>query len=77
MNPQPGIDPKARRFLWNYLSEQRNSGRVVLLSSHSMEECETLCTRIGILCQGKLVEIGAVQALKSRCFTCFGIRNYF
>ncbi|KAK6052080.1 hypothetical protein COOONC_10416 [Cooperia oncophora] len=58
---------EARHFLWDYLSEQQKRDRAVLLSSHSMEECEALCTRIGILCHGKLVETGAVQTLKSRC----------
>ncbi|KHJ97888.1 hypothetical protein OESDEN_02127 [Oesophagostomum dentatum] len=44
----------------------RVSGKAILLSSHSMEECEALCSRIGILVRGRLVAIGASQALKSR-----------
>ncbi|PIO76514.1 hypothetical protein TELCIR_01411 [Teladorsagia circumcincta] len=55
----------ARRFLWDYLDGLRKSGRVILLSSHSMEECEALCSCIGILCQGKLVDTGTSQMLKS------------
>ncbi len=42
------------------------SGRTVILTSHSMEECEALCTRIGIMAAGRLQCLGTVQHLKSR-----------
>ncbi|KHJ97891.1 hypothetical protein OESDEN_02130 [Oesophagostomum dentatum] len=44
----------------------RVNGRAILLSSHSMEECEALCSRIGVLVKGRLVAIGTSQELKSR-----------
>ena len=43
-----------------------NAGHTVILTSHSMEECEALCTRIGIMTQGRLRCLGTVQHLKNR-----------
>eukprot|EP01135_Chromosphaera_perkinsii_P003153 Nk52_evm42s236 gene=Nk52_evmTU42s236 len=64
--PTTGMDPKARRFLWSVVSNIRESGRCVVLTSHSMEECEALCTRIGIMVNGQLKCLGGVQHLKSK-----------
>ena len=44
----------------------RRSGHTVVLTSHSMEECEALCTRIGIMTAGRLACLGTVQHLKNR-----------
>jgi len=63
--PSTGIDPVARRFMWNFISETMH-GRSVILTTHSMEECEALCHRIGILVNGQLTCIGTSQHLKSR-----------
>merc|ERR1719499_18730 len=63
--PSTGIDPVARRFMWNFISETMN-GRSVILTTHSMEECEALCHRIGILVNGQLTCIGTSQHLKSK-----------
>jgi len=65
--PSAGIDPGARRFLWEYMSKEvLQGGRSVLLTSHSMEECEVLCSRIAVLSAGQLQCIGTAQHLKSR-----------
>ncbi|VDO36449.1 unnamed protein product [Haemonchus placei] len=65
--PTAGIDPKARREIWTALSIIRdNSETALLLTSHSMDECEALCSRIAILHRGRLVAIGTSQQLKSR-----------
>ncbi|KAK6745901.1 hypothetical protein RB195_012171 [Necator americanus] len=64
--PTAGIDPKTRHHVWSLLKTMRISGRALLLSSHSMEKCEALCSRIGVLVRGRLVAIGASQTLKSR-----------
>uniref|UniRef100_A0AC34Q5V6 ABC transporter domain-containing protein n=2 Tax=Panagrolaimus sp. JU765 TaxID=591449 RepID=A0AC34Q5V6_9BILA len=63
--PTAGIDPKTRRQVWDLLMAMRISGTSIVLSSHSMEECETLCTRIGFLSKGVLKAIGTSQHLKS------------
>uniref|UniRef100_A0A2K5DK59 ATP-binding cassette sub-family A member 2 n=1 Tax=Aotus nancymaae TaxID=37293 RepID=A0A2K5DK59_AOTNA len=53
--PTTGMDPKARRFLWNLILDLIKTGRSVVLTSHSMEECEALCTRLAIMhCQWPL-----------------------
>jgi len=64
--PTSGMDPTSRRFLWNTLSALLNSGRSIVLTSHSMEECEALCTRLVIMVNGQLKCIGSIQHLKSR-----------
>ncbi|GLC42811.1 hypothetical protein PLESTM_001382200 [Pleodorina starrii] len=65
--PSTGMDPGARRGLWSCLqSEVIRAGRTVVLTSHSMEECEALCTRLTILVAGRLRCLGTVQHLKSR-----------
>ncbi|GMR41587.1 hypothetical protein PMAYCL1PPCAC_11782, partial [Pristionchus mayeri] len=65
--PTAGIDPKARRDIWSVLNGVREGGdTAVLLTSHSMDECEALCGRIGVLSKGRLVALGSSQVLKSK-----------
>ncbi|VDK36086.1 unnamed protein product [Gongylonema pulchrum] len=47
--PTTGVDPKASRIIWNILSKVREAGTALVLTSHSMEECEALCTQIAIM----------------------------
>ncbi|GAB1292623.1 ATP-binding cassette, sub-family A (ABC1), member 14 [Apodemus speciosus] len=64
--PSTGMDPLARRMLWNTVIKTRESGKVIIITSHSMEECEALCTRLAIMVQGKLVCLGSPQHLKNK-----------
>ncbi|XP_039714844.1 ATP-binding cassette sub-family A member 2 isoform X2 [Pteropus medius] len=64
--PTTGMDPKARRFLWNLILDLIKTGRSVVLTSHSMEECEALCTRLAIMVNGRLRCLGSIQHLKNR-----------
>eukprot|EP00043_Microstomoeca_roanoka_P008399 m.80908 g.80908 ORF g.80908 m.80908 type:complete len:1735 (+) comp14227_c0_seq1:159-5363(+) len=64
--PTTGMDPGARRFLWNTLLRVLQSGRSIVLTSHSMEECEALCTRLAIMVNGRFQCIGSLQRLKDR-----------
>uniref|UniRef100_A0A9J8BS26 P-type phospholipid transporter n=1 Tax=Cyprinus carpio carpio TaxID=630221 RepID=A0A9J8BS26_CYPCA len=64
--PTTGMDPKARRALWNCIHSVIKEGRSVLLTSHSMEECEALCTRMAIMVNGRFRCLGSVQHLKNR-----------
>uniref|UniRef100_A0A8C3NKJ6 ATP-binding cassette sub-family A member 2 n=1 Tax=Geospiza parvula TaxID=87175 RepID=A0A8C3NKJ6_GEOPR len=64
--PTTGMDPKARRFLWNLILDVIKTGRSVVLTSHSMEECEALCTRLAIMVNGRLKCLGSIQHLKNR-----------
>ncbi|XP_033932213.1 phospholipid-transporting ATPase ABCA1a isoform X2 [Pseudochaenichthys georgianus] len=64
--PTTGMDPKARRALWNAILNIVKEGRSVVLTSHSMEECEALCTRMAIMVNGRFRCLGSVQHLKNR-----------
>ncbi|KAK3753339.1 hypothetical protein QZH41_015277 [Actinostola sp. cb2023] len=64
--PTSGMDPVARRFLWDSLSHVMKGGRSIILTSHSMEECEALCTRLAIMVNGQFKCVGSPQHLKSR-----------
>lgn len=72
--PTAGVDPGTRRQLWDLLIAMRKLNKSILLTTHSMEECETLCNRIGFLRDGRLQGIGTSQHLKSRYPK---IRQYF
>ena len=71
--PSTGVDPVARREIWQLISnmgagddlpkEERSS---VVLTTHSMEECEALCPRIGIMANGRLRCLGSAQHLKHK-----------
>ncbi|NXT49031.1 ABCA1 protein, partial [Pluvianellus socialis] len=60
------MDPQARRFLWDCILSVIREGRSVVLTSHSMEECEALCTRMAIMVNGRFRCLGSVQHLKNR-----------
>ncbi|NWY44969.1 ABCA1 protein, partial [Sylvia atricapilla] len=64
--PTTGMDPQARRFLWERILGVIRDGRSVVLTSHSMEECEALCTRMAIMVNGRFRCLGSVQHLKNR-----------
>ncbi|XP_068396456.1 retinal-specific phospholipid-transporting ATPase ABCA4 isoform X5 [Eschrichtius robustus] len=62
--PTTGMDPQARRMLWNTIMSIIREGRAVVLTSHSMEECEALCTRLAIMAKGAFQCLGTIQHLK-------------
>ncbi|XP_063687941.1 phospholipid-transporting ATPase ABCA3-like isoform X2 [Bolinopsis microptera] len=64
--PTAGLDVAARRALWEVLCKVRKLGTAIILTSHSMEECEALCTRLAIMVNGQLKCIGSLQELKSK-----------
>ncbi|XP_011928211.1 PREDICTED: ATP-binding cassette sub-family A member 7 isoform X3 [Cercocebus atys] len=64
--PTTGMDPSARRFLWNSLLAVVREGRSVMVTSHSMEECEALCSRLAIMVNGRFCCLGSPQHLKGR-----------
>ncbi|XP_040611318.1 ATP-binding cassette sub-family A member 3 isoform X3 [Mesocricetus auratus] len=64
--PSTGMDPRARRLLWDTVIKIRESGKAVIITSHSMEECEALCTRLSIMVKGKLTCLGSPQYLKNK-----------
>lgn len=56
--PTTGLDPSARRSLWKLVKNINSQGITVILTTHYMEEAEFLCHRVGIMDQGKILEIG-------------------
>ncbi|KAG1677979.1 ATP-binding cassette sub-family A member 2 [Nymphon striatum] len=64
--PTTGMDPYARRFLWDRIISLVKEGRSVILTSHSMEECEALCSRLAIMVNGQFKCLGSIQHLKNR-----------
>jgi len=64
--PTTGMDPAAKRYLWTVITKARDLGMTIVLTSHSMEECEALCTQLGIMVNGQLQCLGNVQHLKSK-----------
>jgi ABC-type multidrug transport system ATPase subunit len=63
--PSSGMDPASRRHMWDVITSERDRCAVVL-TTHSMEECEALCTRLGIMAGGRFRCLGGQQHLKSK-----------
>jgi len=61
--PTTGMDPAARRSLWNVVEGLKSDGRTVVLTTHYMEEAEVLCDRLAIMDHGKVLEAGTVTQL--------------
>ena len=66
--PTTGMDPAARRALWDVVLGLKADGRSVLLTTHYMEEAEVLCDRLAIMDHGRILEEGTVEELVSRRF---------
>uniref|UniRef100_A0A914H1R2 ABC transporter domain-containing protein n=1 Tax=Globodera rostochiensis TaxID=31243 RepID=A0A914H1R2_GLORO len=64
--PTTGIDPSTRRYVWRLIHAIRQQSIAILLSSHSVDECEALCNRIAFMNKGKLIGIGSNRHLKTR-----------
>ncbi len=61
-----GLDPQARRTIWELILGIRNRGKTVFLTTHLMEEAERLCDRVAIIEHGKIIEIGRPAELVDR-----------
>uniref|UniRef100_A0A2M4A4P2 Putative lipid exporter abca1 n=1 Tax=Anopheles triannulatus TaxID=58253 RepID=A0A2M4A4P2_9DIPT len=64
--PTTGVDPNSRQFLWKSIKTIQRHNQTVLLTSHSMDECEELCDRLSIMVRGRLRCIGLIPQLKQR-----------
>ena len=64
--PTTGLDPAARRALWEIIRGMRARGRTIVLTTHYMEEAEKLCDRVAILRKGKIIAIGSPRELIAR-----------
>lgn len=61
-----GLDPQARRAIWRLITDIRERGKTVFLTTHLMEEAERLCDRVGIIEHGRLIELGTPAELVER-----------
>ncbi len=66
--PTTGLDPQARRALWEVVRDLRRAGKTVLLTTHYMEEAEQLCDRVAIVDHGRIIELGTPMALIHKYF---------
>mgnify|MGYP003694495059 CR=1 FL=1 len=58
-----GLDPQARRAIWDLVRDIRRRGKTVFLTTHLMEEAERLCDRVAIIDHGRIIDIGTPKAL--------------
>ena len=63
--PTTGMDPMSRRFVWNHISAIKK-GRVILLTTHAMEEADLLADNVAIMCNGELAAFGSPLDLKTQ-----------
>ncbi len=61
-----GLDPQARRAIWDLVRGIRDRGKTVLLTTHLMEEAERLCDRVAIVERGRAIEVGTPDAIVRR-----------
>jgi len=61
--PTTGLDPQARRHMWELVQRFKSEGRTVLLTTHYMEEAEELCDRVAIMDHGRIVAMDRPAAL--------------
>jgi ABC-2 type transport system ATP-binding protein len=66
--PTTGLDPAARRSLWDLIVRLREQGKTILLTTHYMEEADHLCDRLAIMDHGRILEMGTTSELIDRHF---------
>ena len=66
--PSTGMDPEARRFMWSVIHKMSTKGRKssVIMTTHSMDEAETLCKRMAIMVNGEFVCMGKANQIKDK-----------
>ncbi|RUO31018.1 ABC transporter ATP-binding protein [Aliidiomarina soli] len=64
--PTAGVDIELRRSMWDYLTQINGQGITIILTTHYLEEAETLCRNIGIIDKGRIIENTSMKALLSK-----------
>lgn len=78
--PSTGLDPQARQNLWGIVNTIKSKGKTIVLTTHYMEEAQSLCDQIAILDQGRIIAMGSPsQLIKTHCkgvtITLAGLEN--
>src|SRR6266853_1486292 len=63
--PSTGLDPQTKLLLWEIIREYNRDGKTIVLTTHNMEEADTLGNRIAIIDHGRVIALGTPQELKS------------
>jgi len=61
--PSTGLDPQARKHIWEIIHDMNKKGRTIILTTHYMEEAESLCDTIAIMDKGRIIEQGSPENL--------------
>ena len=61
--PTAGVDVELRQKLWNFINDLNKEGHTIVLTTHYLEEAETLCNRIGMMRSGKIVALDSTKNL--------------
>ncbi|HEY7306689.1 MAG TPA: ABC transporter ATP-binding protein [Bryobacteraceae bacterium] len=61
--PTTGLDPQARRHLWELMADLKKAGRTIILTTHYMEEAERLCDRVAVMDRGRIIALGTPREL--------------
>ena len=64
--PTVGMDPQARRSIWDFVLELKDKGKTIVLTTHYMEEADELCDEVGIIDHGRLIALGSPTDLKEK-----------
>jgi len=64
--PTTGLDPQARRAVWEVIRKLKNEGRTVMLTTHYLEEAEELADKVAIMNHGKIVAMGTTDQIESK-----------
>ena len=72
--PTTGLDPQARRNLWSLIKEVNQRGVTVVLTTHSMDEAELLCSRLAIMDHGKLLAVDTPRNLVNKLEASYAVK---
>ena len=72
--PTTGLDPQARRNLWSLIKQVNQRGVTVVLTTHSMDEAELLCSRLAIMDHGKLLAVDTPRNLVNKLEASYAVK---
>ncbi|NOX34924.1 MAG: ABC transporter ATP-binding protein [Deltaproteobacteria bacterium] len=64
--PSTGLDPQARKHIWNIIRDMNDNGKTIILTTHYMEEAQSLCDTIAIMDKGSIIDQGSPESLMDK-----------